>query len=153
MTNAERQRRYRERLKLNDPEKYIEINQKNLERIKSKYVQVSKLTDSQKALRRRNWRRLKKNQKQKCQDINKDVKQTKSRKVYLRNYYKLKKKLKKQASKIDKQKKQIAALKKKIYRQNILLKCQKFDNDEKLVCGEILGQFHRTQKLIHLSKN
>lgn len=38
MTPAERQRNYRERLKQNDPEKYEEIRKRNLERVKSRYI-------------------------------------------------------------------------------------------------------------------
>ena len=66
LTAAERQRRYRQRLKELNPEKFEELRLKNLNRIKKEYVKVSKLSDSQKSIRRRNWRKLKRNQKKKC---------------------------------------------------------------------------------------
>lgn len=62
MTAAERQRRYRKKLKTN-PEKKKEIQIKNLQRIKKNYVPINKLSESQKHLRRRNWRKLKKKHK------------------------------------------------------------------------------------------
>ncbi|CAH0403492.1 unnamed protein product [Chilo suppressalis] len=57
LTNAEKQKRYRERLKQN-PEKYEEQKKKNLERIKSKYSykKISEMTDREKADTRKKWR-------------------------------------------------------------------------------------------------
>lgn len=111
MTPAERQRNYRERLKQNDPEKYEEIRKRNLERVKSRYVTISKLPESQQKKRRRDWRRLKNYQKNKIKETGK---KTSSRKLYLNNYYKLKKIIKKQKKKLEIQRKKIAALKKKM---------------------------------------
>ncbi|PZC81934.1 hypothetical protein B5X24_HaOG211720 [Helicoverpa armigera] len=127
MTPAERQRNYRERLKQNDPEKYEEIRKRNLERVKSRYVKISKLPESQQKKRRRDWRRLKNNQKNKIKETGK---KTSSRKLYLNNYYKLKKIIKKQKKKLEIQRKKIAALKKKCYRQKMLFECQKRKREE-----------------------
>ncbi|CAH2100919.1 unnamed protein product [Euphydryas editha] len=64
LTNAEKQRRYRERLK-QDPEKFENYRKKNLERIKSKYKykKVSELNDREKSEVRRKWREQKRQKK------------------------------------------------------------------------------------------
>ena len=51
----------KQRLKQNDPEKYEEICQRNLKRIKAKYVRISKLLETENNKTRINWRRLKSN--------------------------------------------------------------------------------------------
>lgn len=62
LTNAERQRRYRERVKRNDPDKWAEIKKKNLKRAKKKYVPVHKLTKAEKKQKRKQWREAKHSQ-------------------------------------------------------------------------------------------
>lgn len=57
LSAAEKMRRYRERLKNENPEKYEEQRKKNLERIKSKKKKVSEMDSTEKAVQRQNWRR------------------------------------------------------------------------------------------------
>ncbi|CAG4934073.1 unnamed protein product [Parnassius apollo] len=61
LTAAERQRRYRERLKLVNPEKWEEMRKKNLLRTKMKYRPVNQLNEVEKTIKRREWRRFKRN--------------------------------------------------------------------------------------------
>ncbi|KAL0821918.1 hypothetical protein ABMA28_005315 [Loxostege sticticalis] len=129
MTAAERQRLYRQRLKEQNPQKFEEMRIKNLNRIKKKYVKVSKLTENQKSIRRKNWRKLKKNH-NKTQDPHEKTK--KSSKDYQRYYKRLKKENEKQEKVINQQRKKIQALKKKVYRQKILLDCQISTNASEL---------------------
>ncbi|CAG9790444.1 unnamed protein product [Diatraea saccharalis] len=121
MTAAERQRLYRQRLRDQNPQKYEELRLKNLNRIKKKYVKVSKLTENQKLIQRKNWRKLKNNQKKK-RDSQEETR--KSSKEYQRYYKRLKKENEKQKIIINEQRKKIQALQKKVYRQKILLDCQ-----------------------------
>lgn len=128
MSTAERQRLYRQRLKEQNPQKFEELRLQNLNRIKKKYVKVSKLTEIQKSIRRKNWRKLKKNQKKK-RDPQEQTK--KSSKEYHRYYKRMKKENEKQKNLINQQRKQIQALKKKVFRQKILLDCQISTNASK----------------------
>lgn len=56
LTAAERQRRYRERLKSNDPQKWKDLQEKNLIRIKNKYIPIRQLSEFEKKVRRKEWR-------------------------------------------------------------------------------------------------
>lgn len=55
MTNAERQKKYRERLK-NDPVKYEALRKKHLDRVKSNKKKIDYLSDTQKEETRKKWR-------------------------------------------------------------------------------------------------
>lgn len=56
LSNAERQKRYRERLKNENAEKYEEIRKKNLENIKNKKKKVSEMTEEERNKQREIWR-------------------------------------------------------------------------------------------------
>ncbi|XP_045767640.1 uncharacterized protein LOC123868962 isoform X2 [Maniola jurtina] len=56
MTNAERQKKYRQKLKENNPEKYNEKRIAHLEKVKENKRKISELTDNEKEQRRRKWR-------------------------------------------------------------------------------------------------
>lgn len=60
MTPAERQRRYREKLKIANPEKFERMKKDNRERTKKKYVQIKQLPDVIQERKRKKWRELKK---------------------------------------------------------------------------------------------
>lgn len=64
LTGAERQRRYRQKLSQQNPEKLLQQKRENLERTKNKYKKVSELNETQQNLQREKWRR----EKQKCKD-------------------------------------------------------------------------------------
>lgn len=114
LTQAERQRLYRERLRQNNPEKYLEMEKRNRERIKNNYVKISMLPEDQQAKRRKTWRKLKKYQNNKNNDEEKENKnETKSRKEYHQNYNKIRKLLKTQKEKIEKLKTRVNTLQKK----------------------------------------
>jgi hypothetical protein len=129
LSPAERQRLYRERLKKNHPDKYEEMQRQNRERIKSKYVKISLLPKSQQDMRRKTWRNLKKKQAVK-DSTNSDKKELGSRKKYHQKHHKLRKLVERQNNKIEKMKRRIASLQKKVYRRDLLLKCQKLSTDD-----------------------
>lgn len=59
LTSAEKSKRYRERLKQDNPEKFKEIQKKNLERTKKLYkAKTAVLTEEQKEERRKKWRQF-----------------------------------------------------------------------------------------------
>lgn len=67
LTAAEKQKQYRERMRLQNPEKFEEAKRKNSERNK-KRKKISECTEDDKEKLRQNWRERKKRQK-----INKDI--------------------------------------------------------------------------------
>lgn len=75
LTNSERQKRYRERLKTQNPEKHEELRIKHLEKVKKNTKKIAELTEEERNLRRKKWkeaneRRTKKiNRKEKSQTI------------------------------------------------------------------------------------
>lgn len=59
LTGAERQRRYRQKLMKENPEKYLKQKKENLERIKKQYKKINELTENLQKLRRKKWRKEK----------------------------------------------------------------------------------------------
>ncbi|KAF9405770.1 hypothetical protein HW555_013630, partial [Spodoptera exigua] len=65
LSGAERQKRYREKLKLERPQEYENQRKKNLEKIKSKKKKNSELTPEEAEQRREEWRKNKRTSRQK----------------------------------------------------------------------------------------
>lgn len=55
LTNAEKQKRYREKLKSN-PDKYEMLRKKHLQRVKKNSKRIEDLTDNEKKHQRQKWR-------------------------------------------------------------------------------------------------
>ncbi|CAH2095607.1 unnamed protein product [Euphydryas editha] len=126
LTPAEKQRRYRERLKSNDPQKWKEMQEKNLVRTKNKYIPIHQLSESEKKVRRKEWRRYKQ------QKNEEKTEKTKiSRKVYKKRHNKIKQENKKLREKVNTLMKKNKALKKTIYRYKILQAAHSQDNEDK----------------------
>lgn len=129
LTNAEKQRRYRERLKDN-PQKKEEIRKKNLERIKKQTKRIQDLTEDEKTEKRKQWRKQKQKQKEKKNAAEKSKTKRESKPIKNNPKFnirlrKLKINYKKALSTIKKLNKTIATLRKRNYRQKIL-------NEEKI---------------------
>lgn len=147
LTNAEKQKRYRERLK-NNPEKQEEIRKKNLGRIKTKTKKVKDMTEEEKNETRKKWRKQKQKQKQNQKEKKKSEKNTEKidrQKNMPRFKLRLKKlniHYKKSLSTIQKLHTTISTLRKRNYRQKKLLKAvteQKNEEIDKLKCrNEVL---------------
>ncbi|KAJ8726803.1 hypothetical protein PYW08_015200 [Mythimna loreyi] len=56
MSNAERQKRYRERLKAEKPEKYEEFRIKHLEKVKKNVKKIAEMTEEEKNVQRQKWK-------------------------------------------------------------------------------------------------
>lgn len=56
MSNAERQKKYRERLKVNNPDKYEEKRQAHLENVKNNKRKIAELSENEKEKRREKWK-------------------------------------------------------------------------------------------------
>lgn len=125
LTNAEKQRRYRERLK-NNPEKREEIRKKNLERIKTKSKKIKDMTDEEKDAKRKLWRKQKQKQKAKKkeekkqeerQERNETEKEKRNKNRKNMRLRKLNDRYKKALSVIEKNNRTIATLRKRLFRQ------------------------------------
>lgn len=56
MSNAERQKRYRERLKVEKPEKHEELRIKHLEKVKKNVKMIAEMTEEEKNVQREKWK-------------------------------------------------------------------------------------------------
>lgn len=127
LTPAERQKRYRERLKQNNPIKWNEQKKKEAEKKRKDYKKISELSESEKALKRKIWRQLKQKHTQTHTD---KPNKNSSRKIYKQRYYRITKENEKQKRKIAILKKKVDSLRKRVYRYKLLLTCQQNDRDE-----------------------
>lgn len=125
LTNAEKQRRYREKLK-SDPQKLEEIRKKNLLRIKLKTTKISQLNEEEKNKQREIWRNQKRKQKQNKMIVGiKDSKATvknANAKIQKRNklrFQKLQEENKKNLLKVKTLKSTVDTLRKRMYREKI----------------------------------
>ncbi|CAG5025826.1 unnamed protein product [Parnassius apollo] len=126
LTSAERQKRYRERLKQNNPIKWNEEKKKDAEKKRRNYKKISELSETEKVIRRKIWRQLK----QKQLNHNDKTDKNSSRKIYKERYYRITKENKKQKRKIDILKKHVDSLRKRVYRYKLLLTCQQNYRDD-----------------------
>ncbi|CAG4944470.1 unnamed protein product [Parnassius apollo] len=115
LTSAERQKRYRERLKQNNPIKWNEEKKKDAEKKRRNYKKISELSETEKVIRRKIWRQLK----QKQLNHNDKTDKNSSRKIYKERYYRITKENKKQKRKIDILKKHVDSLRKRVYRYKL----------------------------------
>lgn len=80
LSAAAKQRRYRERLKAEKPQKYEEQKIKNLERMKAKRKKISEMNTKEKEVQRSKWRTYQRNR-----DVKKSILDRKSI-IYLPTY-------------------------------------------------------------------
>ncbi|KAL0851024.1 hypothetical protein ABMA28_006916 [Loxostege sticticalis] len=139
MTGAERQKKYIERLKQQNPEKYEEKRKKHLEKVKQNSRKISDLIDSEKEARRRKWKEANDRRKEKIKQAEKQRKEEdlrKKRETYAakRNLYlkventKLKLENKKLHEKMSRMMKRMVVMKKRIYRNKIYIEHLKAKN-------------------------
>lgn len=149
LTPAEKMKRYRERLKANDPEKYEEQAKKNLDRIKAKKKKVSEMTQLEIDDKRQLWREEKRKKRIAIKQINlqittekvatadekrKDQKNNSKYKLLLRSYKEVLKKYACAKETIRRQNKSIELLKKRLQRtkvksENVIEKMEKTMSD------------------------
>lgn len=69
LTAKEKMRRYRERLKNENPEKYEDQRKKNLARIKSKKKKISEMAPAEADAKRKEWREEKRVSRKRLHDV------------------------------------------------------------------------------------
>lgn len=118
LTPAERMKRYREKLK-NDPDRLERVKKKHADYVKSKSKKIQDLTLEEQEKRRKQWRSLKRKQKDRKQNVEiqgkKDLK--KKSKTKNRNNRRLLKNYNAATEKIEKLQRAIYVYRKKLYRQ------------------------------------
>lgn len=120
LTGAERQKRYIERLKIEQPEKYEEKRKKHLDKVKQRQKKIVNLTAEEKTIQRKKWREANKKKKDKKQSLlqKENEEKLKKRREFRAALYKSKLKshndeLRKKVTDLNRK---IIALQKKIYR-------------------------------------
>lgn len=81
MTSAERQRKYREKLKRENPDKLDDLKRKNTARTREKYKKVSEFSEEEQIKLREKWRKVK-NKAQKTQEISEENENKNTHEIY-----------------------------------------------------------------------
>ncbi|CAG4966406.1 unnamed protein product [Colias eurytheme] len=140
LSGAERQKRYMERLKLENPLKFEEKRKAHLEKVKQRNIKISDLSEEEKLIQRLKWRDANKKKK-----LRKDEKTQKEREEKLKQIrekraaaenVKLKKKNKLLESKIEQLNRKINCLKKNLYRtkKNLHQLKDQINSENSFVC-------------------
>ncbi|CAG4963575.1 unnamed protein product [Colias eurytheme] len=114
LSGAERQKRYMERLKLENPLKFEEKRKAHLEKVKQRNIKISDLSEEEKLIQRLKWRDANKKKKLRKDEKNQKeekLKQIREKRAAAENV-KLKKKNKLLESKIEQLNRKINCLKK-----------------------------------------
>ncbi|CAH0719092.1 unnamed protein product, partial [Brenthis ino] len=120
ITGAERQKRYKERLKIEHPEKYEEKRKKHLDKVKQRQKKIANLSKEEKLIQRKKWREANKKRKDKKQGfLQKQNKETLKKRREIRSaLYRSKLKIENEELRknVTDLNRKIIALQKKLYR-------------------------------------